>query len=187
MRFLFRLFVLLLAVVAVATAVLWYVASRGVSARAQPTALEEAVAIRLRAFATPSDAKSARNPVSDSPAVIREGLEHFADHCALCHANDGSGHTELSEGLYPKPPDLRASRTQSLSDGELYYIIQNGVRFTGMPAFGDSHGAEETWHLVRFIRHLPSLTPDEVEAMKKLNPTSPAERDEEHAQHHHRE
>jgi mono/diheme cytochrome c family protein len=180
MRFLFRLVMLLVAIAAFAAAGLWYLDSRGVSARAEPTRFEEAVALRLRAFATPATAKSAWNPVPDNAESIAEGLEHFADHCASCHGNDGSGHTELGRGLYPKPPDLREERTQSLSDGELFYIIENGVRFTGMPAFGDIHGDQDSWRLVRLIRHLPSLTPRELEQMRKQNHLGDAERDEDH-------
>ncbi len=99
-----------------------------------------------------------------------------------CHANDGSGNTDIGRGLYPKPPDMRQSETQSLSDGELYYIIHNGVRFTGMPAFGEetSNGQDaDSWKLVYFVRHLPMITAQELEEMKKMNPKSPAELEEE--------
>jgi mono/diheme cytochrome c family protein len=109
--------------------------------------------------------------------VIAEGMEHYADHCATCHANNGSGDTEIGRGLYPKPPDMRLDATQSLSDGELFYIIENGVRFTGMAAWstGNEQGGHGTWHLVHFIRELPRLTPEQIEQMKKMNPRSPDE------------
>lgn len=84
----------------------------------------------------------------------------------------------MGRGLYPKPPDMTAAMTQQLTDGELYYIIENGIRFTGMPGFGEEAGNEqnkETWDLVHFIRRLPSITDDEVAEMKKMNPKSPAE------------
>jgi mono/diheme cytochrome c family protein len=54
-------------------------------------------------------------------------MEHFADHCVTCHANDGSGDTSFGEGLYPEPPDKRKKETQNKSDGELYYRIENGI------------------------------------------------------------
>jgi mono/diheme cytochrome c family protein len=109
-------------------------------------------------------------------------MEHFADHCATCHGNDGRGMTLIGRGLYPKPPDMTARTTQELSDGELYYIIENGVRFTGMPAFGedpDNTEDTETWDLVHFIRHLPNLTDEEAAQMKKMNPKSPMELEKE--------
>jgi hypothetical protein len=90
----------------------------------------------------------------------------------------------LGHGLYPKPPDLRADQTQKLSDGDIFLIIQNGVRLTGMPAFGGAgsehdHDVEDSWKLVRFIRHLPALTPAEKLEMEKYNPKGPDDREEE--------
>lgn len=160
-----------------------YVAGRGFSAREQPTRIEQVVALRLRSLATPRDAKEKKSPLTMTPDVVRVGLEHFADHCAVCHGNDGSGQTDIGRGLYPKPPDLRAARTQNLSDGELYYIIENGVRLTGMPAFGVP-GADpnDSWRLVAFIRHLPTVTPAELLRMEELNPKTTEEREQDRAE-----
>jgi hypothetical protein len=71
---------------------------------------------------------------------------------------------------YPKPPDLRLAETQKLSDGELFWTIENGVRFTGMPAFAPPHGSQDDWKLVLFIRHLPQLTMEERVEMERDNP-----------------
>jgi mono/diheme cytochrome c family protein len=154
----------------------------GLSARAQPSALETAIAAVTRKLAMPSAAHSAKNPVANSPEVQRDARLHFADHCAICHSNDGSGETGLGRGMYPKPPDLRAPQTQNRSDGEVFWIIENGVRLTGMPAFGGSgeHGnPEDSWKLVHFIRHLPSLTAEERIEMEKYNPKGPEDLQEE--------
>lgn len=169
-----------LVVVLVGGAVIW-VTIRGVSARVEPSRVEAFVARRLRHLAVPRSARDQKNPVLPTPEVFESGLAHFADHCAVCHANDGSGNTEIGRGLYPKAPDMRLADTQSLSDGELFYIIENGVRFTGMPGWstGTSEGATASWHLVHFIRRLPKLTPDELDRMKTLNPKSPDELREE--------
>src|SRR5579859_2742827 len=106
----------------------------GLSARANPSRLETFIARHARRLAIPSGARDTANPVADSADAQREARRHFADHCAICHGNDGSGENPMGHGLYPKPPDLRGPRTQKLSDGELFWIIENGVRFTGMPA-----------------------------------------------------
>jgi mono/diheme cytochrome c family protein len=109
-------------------------------------------------------------------------MAHYADHCAICHDNDGSGNTTIGKGLFPKPPDMRQPATRNLSDGELFYIIHNGVRLTGMPAFGTEGDQDlDSWKLVQFIRHLPSITPEELEQMKGMNPKSPEEFREEEA------
>ena len=116
------------------------------------------------------------NPVSFSPTVWAESRAHFADHCATCHANDGGGQTEIGQRLYPRAPDMRLRETQELSDGELYWIIENGVRLTGMPAWGPGGGGDlDTWKLVHFIRRLKELTPEQLAEMKALNPRSPEE------------
>ena len=156
---------------------LWWVSTHRFSAKAAPGRLESVVARRLRRLAMGSTARQVQNPVPRTPEAIHEGMEHYADHCAVCHANDGSGDTEMGRGLYPKVPDMRLAETQSLSDGELFSIIENGVRFTGMPAWstGTSDGEQDSWRLVHFIRHLPELTKDELAHMETLTPKSPEE------------
>ena len=94
-------------------------------------------------------------------------LEHI---CAICHANDGSARALVGMNLYPKPPDMRSGETQNLTDGEIFYIINNGVRLTGMPGWGTTHREEDTWKLVLFIRHLPELSDQEKKDMLSLNP-----------------
>ena len=152
-----------------------YFVTAGVSARPQPGAVETFVARTVRNLAIGWHAGHPPNPVPNTEAAIAEGRAHFADHCASCHANDGSGDTEMGRGLYPRSPDMRLAATQNLEDHELFYIIENGIRLTGMPAWGTGKkaGEEESWRLVRFIRHLPHITPDDLEQMEALNPKSP--------------
>ena len=169
---------LVLAGVIALVAGLWLIRA-GISAKPTPGEFETTLARRARTLAIPRSARDMRNPVPLTPQVLAEGREHFADHCAICHGNDGSGDTEVGRGLYPRPPDMRQPATQSLPDGELFYIIENGVRLTGMPAWASHEGTDENWHLVHFIRHLPRLTPAELEEMKTLNPKAPDERREE--------
>jgi len=175
-------YVIALSVVVVVVGTAAYVLSRGFSAREEPMSAEAFIARRLRLLAIPRHARYLKNPVAAGPQVLPRAMAHFADHCASCHGNDGRGETLLGKGLYPKPPDMTQSATQQLTDGELYYIIENGVRFTGMPAFGEDPGNElntESWDLVHFIRKLPSVTDDELAAMKKMNPKSPMELEKE--------
>ncbi|MGB7281514.1 MAG: c-type cytochrome [Candidatus Acidiferrum sp.] len=151
----------------------------GLSARATPSVLERVMAHDAWHLAIPASARNFKNPVPDSAENLREARLHFADHCAICHGNDGSGDTMMGRGLYPKPPDLRETETQKLSDGELFWVIENGVRFTGMPSFASPGMQDESWKLVLFIRHLPHLTPDERMEMEKNNPKGPEEMQEE--------
>jgi len=175
--------VILLALLVLALVVRRGLLHDGLSAKAAPSAMETWIAGTMRKFAMPAPAHDEKNPVANSPEVVRAGMMHFADHCAICHGNDGSGDTMMGHGMYPKPPDLRAAATQNSSDGEIFWIIENGVRLTGMPAFGGTGGEhgnpEDSWKLVHFIRHLPTLTADEGMEMEKYNPKGPDDRQEE--------
>jgi mono/diheme cytochrome c family protein len=154
--------------------------AHGWSAREAPTGVEQWIARRVRDAALPAAARVQANPMPKTEEVLADARAHWADHCATCHANDGSGDTAMGSHLYPPAPDMRKSATQNLSDGALFYIIQNGIRLTGMPAWGGSdHDSEDSWKLVRFIRHLPDLTLEERKQMEKLNPRSPEELKEE--------
>jgi mono/diheme cytochrome c family protein len=154
-----------------------YLKSTGLSTRVEPGRIEALVARSARSMAIPSSARVVPNPIPLSADVITEGMAHYADHCATCHANDGSGKTEMGQGLYPRAPDMRLPPTQDLSDGELFYVIEHGIRFTGMPGWGTGTATGElaSWQLVHFMRHLPNLTPAELDAMKDRNPRSPQE------------
>jgi mono/diheme cytochrome c family protein len=175
MKYVIVLFVLVLAWALVYG---WSIAARGFSAKDEPSSAEAFVARRLRRIAMPRAARELQNPVENTRKVIEGAMAHYADHCAGCHGNDGRGATLVGRGLYPKPPDMTQDTTQQLSDGELYYIIENGVRFTGMPGFGEEAGNQqdkETWALIHFIRHLPHITEEELVQMKQINPKSPME------------
>ena len=152
----------------------------GFTTRAVPNALEGALAASMRDMAIPARYKGMRNSVTVTPEVLHEGMKHWADHCAACHANDGSGNTMYGKTMYPRPPDMRQTDTQKMSDGELYYTIQNGIMLSGMPAFGEPGDNDlDSWKLVAFIRHLPSITQSDLADMEKMNPKSPEELEEE--------
>ena len=162
----------------------WFLIRRGFSAHDEPSALETLAARTARGLAVPASYQSLKNPYPSTQESFREGLEHFADHCAICHANDGSGDTPFGRNMYPKPPDMRQAATQAMADGQIYYTIQHGIRLSGMPAFGEKGRTndESTWKLVLFIRHLPKLSPQELEKMERFNPKSLADRAEEEAE-----
>ena len=153
----------------------------GFSAKAEPNELEILIARQLRHLAIPIENRRLRNPLPLTQELLKEARAHFADHCASCHANNGSGQTALGKNVYPKAPDLRLRDTQSMADGELFFIIQNGIRFTAMPAWGTGDPAKDSgsWQLVHFIRHLPTLTEEELEEMKSLNPKTKKDLEEE--------
>jgi len=148
-------------------------------ARQSPSRMEAALARWFRSLSAPSGAMQSKNPFTTSPELLQESARHFADHCAACHDNDGSGNTEIGRNLFPPAPDMRQAATQRLSDGELYYIIHNGIRWTGMPAWGEPADDRDSWKLVLFIRHLRNLSAAELHDMERFNPKSKADREEE--------
>ena len=137
---------------------------RGFRASARPLPIEAALARTVRNLAIPKTARNQKNPIEPTPEATQEGREYFLDQCASCHGIDGSGRTQVGLNLYPRVPDLRAAGTQSLTDGALHYIIENGVQLTGMPAWGNPHGepSSKGWKLVLFIRTLHPLSHQEI-------------------------
>jgi mono/diheme cytochrome c family protein len=164
-------------IVMIGAGALGYVMTTGLRASAQPSPLEETMARRVRRLAVPGADARRRNPVPATDAALAEGMAHYADHCASCHAIDGSGGTDMGRGLFPKAPDMRGAATQAMTDGELFYVIEHGIRFTGMPGWstGTAEGETSSWQLVHVIRHLPRLTDDERARMEALMPRSPEE------------
>ena len=178
MRSTLRALLLLIVVTALlGSAVAYSVVRRGLSTRAAPSRAETVLAWAMRRLATPEAVRTRPNPVPSTDVVLRQALEHYADHCAACHANDVSGDTDMGRGFYPRVPDMRLAGTQALSDGELFSIIEQGIRLTGMPAWGNGtpEGERDSWGLVHFIRRLPALPPEDLERMEGLNPRTAAQ------------
>ena len=153
-----------------------YARLTGFRARSTPPAVEAMLARRVRSWAVPASERTRSAPTG--PAVQwSDALAHYADHCAVCHGVDGRGDTAMGRGLYPPAPDMTMTSTQSLTDGELFWVIENGVRFTGMPGWGTgtSDGEASSWALVRVIRQLPHLTTDDRQRIERAVPRSPDE------------
>jgi predicted CXXCH cytochrome family protein len=137
---------------------------RGFSAADQPSAVERVVSRTVRNLGIPSSARGQKNPLVPTQEGLQEARELFTNHCAGCHGKDGNAQSEIGQNFYPKAPDLRLPATQDLSDGEIHYIIKNGVRLTGMPALGNPHAGEDNntaWKIVLFVRAISRLTPQQ--------------------------
>ena len=150
----------------------------GISARRQASEYERQVARATWRFLVPGPVKIKENPVADTAEVVRDATQLWVDRCVVCHGNDGGG-TAMGRSLHPPTPDLRKVPTQSLTDGELFYVIEQGIPFTGMPAWGDGSPESErgSWALVRFVRNIPKLTPADLRAIEKFVPRAQMERE----------
>lgn len=134
---------------------------RGFRANAIPPAWEAILARSVRNLSIPADERGQKSPFTAGPDVLQQGQSFFLTECASCHGIDGSGKTPVGLNLYPRAPDLRSPATQNLTDGELHYIIANGVQLTGMPAWGSVHkeSSGDSWKLVAYIRTLGQRNP----------------------------
>jgi mono/diheme cytochrome c family protein len=112
--------------------------------------------------------------------LIKAGFREYHAMCRLCHGAPGYPQTEIAKGLYPKPPNLGSKDMQQVSDAELYWVVKNGIKMTGMPAFGPTHDEDEVWAIVAFLKRMPSLQPGEYEALARG-----AGRHKEGKNHHH--
>ncbi len=118
--------------------------------------------VRNRSIAFHSKATQAP-PLKDSK-LIKMGFREYHAMCRLCHGAPGYEQAEFARGLYPKPPDLVSKGMQQRSDAELYWVVKNGIKMTGMPAFGPTHSNDELWSIVGFLRRMPGMQAKEYEA-----------------------
>ena len=135
------------------------------SAAIPPGSFEKAIAGLALNRSIARRAPKASNPLSGAD-VVRAGLAHYREMCVSCHGAPGVDASEAGEGLNPPAPDLTLERVQRRTDGELFWIVQQGIRMTGMPASGPTHKDQEIWKIVAFLRHLPRITKDEQAALK---------------------
>ncbi len=109
-------------------------------------------------------AASIEVPPLDDPEQIKEGFRSYREMCAICHTPPGGSASPTAKGLNPEPPDL-AKDAEDLSDAELFWITKNGIRMTGMPAWGPTHRDPELWNIVAFIKTLPTMTAEEYRTL----------------------
>lgn len=147
---------------------------RGFRASDTPSNVEASVARGLRDFAIPSSEAHRANPYPSDSLALEQGHDLFLTRCASCHGQDASGATPLGTSMYPRVPDLRAAKTQSLSDGQIHYIIENGVQLTGMPAMPGlrSPAKEDSWALVSYLRSLRLTTGTDAKTISASTETA---------------
>ncbi len=107
-------------------------------------------------------------PVLAAPVLQREGFAEYDELCAVCHGQPGAPPSAVRQGLNPPAPDLADEDVQHrYGDAELFWIVKNGIRMTGMPGFGETHDDETLWSIVAFVRHLPTLDAKQYAAMAR--------------------
>jgi mono/diheme cytochrome c family protein len=147
---------IVLGLFATATCSYFWVRHHNFTARGKPSPLETRIAELTFSGSVPSDVAAQKNPLAADAAAAATGQRIFAQICSNCHGFSGDGKTLIGSGENPQPTDLRSRSVQRLSDGELFYVIHNGVRYTGMPYW--TLGDNDIWCLVAYIRELGAST-----------------------------
>jgi len=104
-------------------------------------------------------------PPLDDPEMVRRGGPEYAEMCASCHLAPGVEKSELSQGLYPPPPNLVTSTTVDRGPRRQFWVIKHGIKTTSMPAWGVTHDDQRLWTIVAFLQRLPKLTPKQYQAL----------------------
>jgi mono/diheme cytochrome c family protein len=129
----------------------------GCTADKHPSGEETAMANLAKDVVIPLEAGNKKNPLPETDEVLSQGQQVFLESCALCHGSDGRGDTYIGRSMYPPAMDMNSPHVQHWSAAELFWIIRNGVRLTGMPSWQSSISDNDTWKLARFIHNLPRL------------------------------
>ena len=170
MRLLLILLAILCLLAAAATFFVWS-GTYNVAANVPHWNLTNWLLDEVREQSIASHSKGTIIPSSKDPRLAAAGFRHYHAMCRLCHNAPGYPRTEISRGLYPAPPDFTAKDTALPSTAEIYWIARNGIKMTGMPAFGGTHSDEELWEIVFFVKGLSNMKPEEYHTMVgALNP-----------------
>ena len=136
-----------------------------VSALAPETALTQWLLTTVRERSIARQSRHIVPPSLNDAVRVQAGASLYDAMCVSCHSAPGRARSEISQGLYPSPPELSRTRAHRASDTAAYWIVKNGLRMTGMPAFAPTHSEQELWNLVAFLKRLPTLTPEEYATM----------------------
>jgi mono/diheme cytochrome c family protein len=115
----------------------------------------------------------------DAPEVQKMGMQHYVEMCQTCHGGRGVAASEIGQGLYPRPPKLERHLRARIEP--TYWIVKNGIRDTGMPAFGPTHSEQELWAIAAFTVAMPHMTPEEYAQKAKEVAAMPEEGEHEMA------
>lgn len=138
------------------------------SARSRPSSIESKLANAAKDVVIPFEAEKASNPTPADDHTLAQGQRVYVAHCALCHSNDGHSQNPLGQAMNPPAMDLTSPHVQAWKDQELYWIIANGIRLTGMPGWQGQLSSEQIWQLTRYVHALPRMTPQRQQALQAL-------------------
>ena len=181
MKILFVLFIIVGLLIAAVAAFVW-TGSYNVAASVPHWKITHWFLEKVREQSISAHSRGTIVPSLNNPKLVETGFKNYHEMCRLCHGAPGYSRTEIAKGLYPGPPDLTKRDEERLSDAKVYWVIKNGIKMTGMPAFGPTHSEDELLGIVAFLKRLPNLKPEEYRSMVKA-----AGLDKEKEDHHSRQ
>jgi len=140
------------------------------SAHKQPSKVEANLANFAKRVVIPLEAKDRKNPLAPDASTLADGMALYQQSCSMCHGGDGRSETALGRGMYPPSMDLTSPHVRKWEDSELFWIIQNGVRFTGMPAWSELLDEPRIWKVVLAVRELQRAKPKPESAVAARSP-----------------
>lgn len=195
-----------LAVLVAGALILVFSGAPDVSALHSASPLVDWFLVTTREHSIEARAEKIQVPDLSGEGRLAEGAEHYHEMCADCHGAPGVDAEEFAQGLHPAAPDLTRHRFEGEEAAEAFWIIQNGIRMTGMPGFGATHTDEQIWDIVAFLQRLRAMSPaeyarwaEEAEAAEAgeghhhgeageaaaATTAAPAGGEDEHGGHHH--
>lgn len=186
MRFLSILFYAALgslALVVIVLAAVIYTGGYDVSAMRREPALLRWVLVSVRESSVERRARDVQVPVLEGTARLERGFRSYREMCVDCHGRPGSERSPLAKGLNPEAPDL-SRPDHDMSAGELFWVMKNGIRMTGMPAWGRTHSDEELWDLVAFVKALPTMSVEQYVALESRLPPGHDDHHDDLVPHH---
>lgn len=118
---------------------------------------------RAKLLTIPDEYKILSNPLAATEANLNKGRARYEQYCAACHGPDGKADTALGLNLYPRASDLTSAHVQQHTDGQLYWIVSEGIRYSGMPAGRKLHSEDQIWQIVLYLRQLSGGVPNSPE------------------------
>lgn len=138
------------------------------NADAKPPRLERWAASTSLHATLAREAPKGPNPLALSDANLIAGIKIYAENCAVCHGAANGQPSNTARGLYQKPPQLAKDGVEDDPEGITYWKVAHGIRFTGMPSFGESLRDEQIWQVALFLKHMDSLPPPAQRAWKAV-------------------
>jgi mono/diheme cytochrome c family protein len=172
--------VLVLLIGGIGLALLGFMPTR---ANVAPPAMESRVAMSALDNSVERHAPRVNNPVPPTDENLIEGLKIYTMNCALCHGGIDLKPSTLAKSFYPPPPDLIVHPVDD-PEWRTFYVIHNGVRYTGMPAWDKTLSDAELWKLTAFLSRIEKLPPAVQEYWKKASGAAPPTGEEEGHSHH---